>query len=96
MMKKTISGSIKSIGSRILLAAVVATILALGSGCNQGAEGDRCNPDLATGESDCNSGLTCQQSPTCAENYCCPTPLTSSLNGFCNGSACTPPPDAGP
>jgi hypothetical protein len=94
MMKRTISVNAKSSGSRILLVIIAVVALTLGSGCNQGKEGDRCNPDLFPGESDCNGGLTCQQSPTCAENYCCPTPLTSSLNPFCNGSAC-PPPDAG-
>jgi len=93
-MKRAPSVSIKSIASRTFFVMVAAVALALGDGCNQGKEGDRCNPDLAPGESDCNSGLTCQKSPTCAESYCCPTPLTSSLNPFCNGSAC-PPPDAG-
>jgi hypothetical protein len=93
-MKRAFSVSIKSIASRTFFVMVAAVALALGDGCNQGKEGDRCNPDLAPGESDCNSGLTCQKSPTCAESYCCPTPLMSSLNPFCNGSAC-PPPDAG-
>jgi hypothetical protein len=96
MMKRTISVDIKAIGARMLLVVVAVATLALGTGCKEGAEGDRCNPALvAVQEDECNSGLTCQQSPTCAEAYCCPTPLTSSLNPFCNGSAC-PPPDAGP
>jgi hypothetical protein len=96
MMKKTISADIKSTWARILLAVVAVATLALGTGCKEGAEGDRCNPTLvAVQEDECNSGLTCQQSPTCPEAYCCPTPLTSSSNPFCNGSAC-PPPDAGP
>jgi hypothetical protein len=93
-MNRTISVSAKSIGSRIVLAMAVVATLAVGAGCNGGKEGDRCNPLLFAGEDECNSGLTCQQSPTCAEAYCCPTPLTSSLNPFCNGSAC-PAPDAG-
>jgi hypothetical protein len=98
MMKRTISVDIESIGSRILLVVVAVATLALGTGCKEGKEGDRCNPALVQpgyNEDECNGGLTCQQSPTCAEAYCCPTPLTSSLNPFCNGSAC-PPPDAGP
>jgi len=80
--------------ARILFVLLGFFVLGALSGCNQGREGDRCNPFLAPGENDCNSGLTCQQSPTCAESYCCPTPLTSSLNPYCNGSACTAP-DAG-
>jgi hypothetical protein len=98
MMKRTISLDINSIFTRILLAMVVVATLALGTGCKEGAEGDRCNPALVQSEyneDECNSGLTCQQSPTCPETYCCPTPLTSSSNPFCNGKAC-PPPDAGP
>jgi hypothetical protein len=70
---------------------VIVGSLAFGPSCNQGAEGDRCNPNLPANESDCNSGLTCQKSPTCAENYCCPTPQSSSSNPFCNGMACATP-----
>ena len=71
-------------------------------GCHQGSEGDRCNPNLIPSQSECNSGLTCQVPSTCVEAYCCPMELSSSSNGFCNGTACpdagTPPmstPDAG-
>jgi hypothetical protein len=70
-MKRAPSVSIKSIASRTFFVMVAAVALALGDGCNQGKEGDRCNPDLAPGESDCNSGLTCQKSPTCAETGFC-------------------------
>jgi hypothetical protein len=80
--------------ARILFAMFGIVVLSASFGCNQGREGDRCNPTLSTDDNECNSGLTCQQSPTCAENYCCPTSLTSSLNPYCNGSAC-PAPDAG-
>ena len=76
----------------VLLAVLTAGFLAVG--CHQGSEGDRCNPALPANESDCNSGLTCQMPSTCAENYCCPTPASSSTNGFCNGMLC-PMPDAG-
>ena len=79
---------------RMLFAVLGIVVLSASSGCNQGREGDRCNPLLSPDDNECGSGLTCQQSPTCAENYCCPTPLTSSLNPYCNGSACTAP-DAG-
>jgi hypothetical protein len=63
------------------------------TGCDQGKEGDRCNPDLSHDE--CNSGLTCQQPSTCAENYCCPTPASSSSNPYCNGQGCPQAADAG-
>jgi hypothetical protein len=82
------------------LRAVDALVWALGfaaiiwvAGCDQGKEGDRCNPDLSHDE--CNSGLTCQQPATCAENYCCPTPASSSSNPYCNGQGCPPAADAG-
>jgi len=53
-------------------------------GCQGGAEGDRCNPDLS--HNDCNAGLTCQQPLPCVENYCCPTPASSSSNPYCQGA----------
>jgi hypothetical protein len=61
-------------GGRLGLAALVllAGLVAMPNGCLQGNEGDRCNPDLATGESECGSGLSCQQPVDCPENYCCP------------------------
>jgi uncharacterized membrane protein len=62
------------------LAALVALgLLLAANGCLEGAQGDRCNPDLAAGESDCAAGLTCQQPVDCPESYCCPTtgPSTS-------------------
>lgn len=77
---------------RFLLAIVTAGLLA--AGCHEGAEGDRCNPDLPSTSNECNSGLTCQMPSTCAETYCCPTPASSSTNGYCNGQLC-PQPDAG-
>ena len=69
----------------------MAAVMAV-AGCDQGKEGDRCNPDLSHDE--CNSGLTCQQPSTCAENYCCPTPASSSSNPYCNGEGCPPALDA--
>jgi hypothetical protein len=77
--------------------AGAAAVLALAvAACQQSAEGDRCNPDLAAGEKDCNSGLTCTSAgPLCPENYCCPVAadggLGPSSNAFCqpgcNGGA---------
>jgi hypothetical protein len=56
-------------------------LLLLGSAaCNQGAEGDRCNPDLSHDE--CNAGLSCQQPKNCPENYCCPIE-GESTSAFC-------------
>jgi hypothetical protein len=67
------------------------------NGCNQGAEGDRCNPGLVStspmyNEDECGSGLSCQQPPFCPENYCCPkdanTPVTSDFcKPGCSGGA---------
>jgi hypothetical protein len=82
----------------VLLASLTLGLFAVG--CHDGAEGDRCNPDLVPLSSDCNSGLTCQVPGTsaCVEAFCCPTPASSSSNGNCNGIACPLPPvspDAG-
>src|ERR1700722_12152694 len=79
------------------LAVIVASALltAATNGCNQGAEGDRCNPDLIGtspryDEDECGTGLSCQQPMFCPENYCCPTTGTGT-NPFCqagcNGGA---------
>ncbi len=66
--------------------ALVIALLVLG--CEQGREGDRCNPNLSHDE--CGSGLSCEQPENCPENYCCPTSGTSA-NPFCqpgcNGGA---------
>ncbi len=53
-----------------LAASVVAASMLVG--CQQGAEGDRCNPDLVN-TTECNSGLSCVQPPTCVVNVCCPS-----------------------
>ena len=53
---------------------------ALATGCNQGAEGDRCNPDLSHDE--CGAGLHCTQPVDCPETYCCPTSGNSN-NQYC-------------
>jgi hypothetical protein len=41
-------------------------------GCEQGAEGDRCNPDLVD-TTECNSGLSCVTPPSCVISVCCPS-----------------------
>lgn len=65
-----------------LFVIVASALVAAVNGCNQGAEGDRCNPDLAAGESDCNGGLTCKIPVDCPESYCCPTEGPSA-SPFC-------------
>ncbi len=76
------------------LMVVAATFFFLGVACNEGREGDRCNPDLFPGEDECGSGLTCLTPSTCVESYCCPSDPTTSKNGYCNGTLCPPPPPA--
>ncbi len=72
--------------------------------CQQGAQGDRCNPGLietnaATSPSgaaynadECNSGLTCTVPPTCVIAVCCPAqPPYTDPNCAClanPGAAC--------
>jgi hypothetical protein len=65
-----------------LVLTLIAALLLFHEACNQGREGDRCNPDLATGETDCGAGLSCQIPPDCPEAYCCPK-NGSSENPFC-------------
>src|SRR5215468_4266169 len=69
--------------------AFLATAVLLGTaahGCNQGREGDRCNPALTSvngvNEDECGNGLSCQQPVDCPENYCCPV-NGPSMNPFC-------------
>jgi hypothetical protein len=66
---------------RHFLLAVAIGLAAAVLGCAQGAEGDRCNPDLSHNE--CNAGLTCQNPDLCPENYCCPDPVTPESSPFC-------------
>jgi hypothetical protein len=70
-----------------LAASLVLAVLA----CNQGSEGDRCNPiTAANGHDECGSGLQCTTPTNCPESYCCPSDGKSS-NPFCqpgcNGGA---------
>ena len=83
-MKSTVSlPSLSSLARLGSLALLVAGALLLGpNGCAEGHEGDRCNPDLATGETECGGGLTCQQPTDCPESYCCPADGTSA-NPLC-------------
>ena len=87
---------------RFIALALAALTLAA---CQQGAQGDRCNPNLIQpggavpqyNEDECNSGLTCQVPPTCAIAVCCPThPPYSDPNCECLANpsaacACTVP-----
>jgi len=95
-MKSPVLMNRKPLYLRLGALAVILTaalLTATTNGCNQGAEGDRCNPSLVTANYDddeCGAGLSCQQPSFCPENYCCP--LTgASANPFCqagcNGGA---------
>jgi hypothetical protein len=100
-MKPLVMTNRKSLYARlgalfVIVASGICTLTT--NGCNQGAEGDRCNPDLTQSspaptynEDECGSGLTCQQPANCPENYCCPTPPATSTNpncqAGCNGGA---------
>jgi hypothetical protein len=81
------------------LAVFLCALAFAGTGCNQSAEGDRCNP-LRTSD-ECGSGLVCSGNPIgiaaanpiafCPENYCCPANGAASSNPNCqpgcNGGA---------
>jgi hypothetical protein len=94
--KKSIHASV----ARTLSFLGIALGLAIaGLGCNEGEEGDRCNPDLSHDE--CNSGLVCTATTDlCPENYCCPADGKSDnpyCQPGCNGGAaaiCTADPTA--
>src|SRR5580693_2431035 len=56
--------------SSLVAIALVTLVVTFGvGGCNNGIEGERCNPDLT--HNPCNSGLTCTQPLNCPESYCC-------------------------
>jgi hypothetical protein len=80
-MKLALRRRVVRLGVALALAAGGALLVGT-NGCNQAAEGDRCNPDLAAGEGDCGSGLTCTIPPLCPEAYCCPISGESD-NPFC-------------
>jgi hypothetical protein len=89
----TVGGGMMHNPGRYLVLAPTGNASPVSQPLNVPAASDRCNPLSADDE--CNSGLSCQQPATCAENYCCPTSGTST-NPFCNGSACpAPSADAG-
>jgi hypothetical protein len=64
-----------------VLALVVASVALAFAACDQGHEGDRCNPNLSHDECG-GSPLSCQQPAECPEFYCCPTNGTGT-NPFC-------------
>jgi hypothetical protein len=84
MSPYSIAKYLAGIAAALVLASVFPSI-----GCEPTLqnEGSRCNPDLAPGEGDCVSGLSCTQPPLCPENYCCPVDSsgnpTPSSNPFC-------------
>jgi hypothetical protein len=61
--------------------ALIVGLSAAALGCQQGAEGDYCNPDLSHNE--CNSGLVCFTPDLCPESYCCPATVTPESSPFC-------------
>jgi hypothetical protein len=70
------------------VASAGAAVLVVFVGCSMSqSEGGRCNPTLASGETDCNDGLACTQPALCPENYCCPVDSTGdaapSTNPYC-------------
>jgi hypothetical protein len=69
--------------------ALASGVLVLGAGaCNEGAQGDRCNPLRSSNE--CNGGLVCAGNPIgqsaaypiplCPENYCCPVNVDGNVD----------------
>ena len=56
---------------RLLSGALLAAASLLA--CEQGSEGDRCNPGrAANGSDECNSGLSCVTPTSCVISVCCP------------------------
>ncbi len=83
--------SISVIVRIVVLTVIVLTALLSGVACNEGREGDRCNPvSAANGEDECGSGLSCQTLSVCMESYCCPSNPATSTNGYCNGTLWCP------
>jgi hypothetical protein len=66
---------------RALLALLGGAAMLLTAACDEGNEGDRCNP--LESHNDCNGSLVCTQPQFCAENYCCPANVTPSDNAYC-------------
>jgi len=67
------------------LAALVATAAIAAAGCNQGGEGNRCNPNLSQGHNECGGGLVCNAAiPLCPEAYCCPAAADGGLGSSSN------------
>lgn len=65
-----------SLRTGVAFAAFALATVTGATACNQGSEGDRCNPSLSHDE--CNDGLVCSQPVDCPENYCCPANGESS------------------
>ncbi len=87
MNHTTLLGRLRSCVSGLTIVLSAALFSVIVAGCEQGAEGDRCNPDLNGNE--CNAGLTCQEPTACAAigagiTYCCPADLSSSSDPHCS------------
>ena len=77
-------------GAALLVSSMALALAA--PGCNEGGEGNRCNPLLSHDECG-GSNLVCSGPGTshplpgsCVENYCCPPDPTTSSNPECNGT----------
>jgi hypothetical protein len=67
------------------LVALAATSAVTVAACNQGGEGNRCNPDLSQGHDECGGGLVCNANiPLCPEAYCCPPAADGGLGSSSN------------
>jgi hypothetical protein len=79
------------LGSKLSLLGVVIGLAIAGLGCNEGQEGDRCNPDLSHNE--CNSGLACTGASTDKASkapYVFEDPSTWTPNAPCPENYCCP------
>jgi hypothetical protein len=82
-----------------LFFAPCLVVVGLFAACNRQGEGQVCDPRAANnGDSDCQSGLTCQTIPGAANATCCPPNLAQATMAACGVNhalldANTAPPD---
>jgi hypothetical protein len=76
---------------KLSLLGVALGLASLGLGCNEGEEGDYCNPELSHNE--CNSGLACtaaSMGKATTAPYVFTDPLTWAPNAPCAENYCCP------